>query len=78
MPELPEVETVRAGLAAELVGAKVTKIDIADPRSLKRHLLGPKHFVDELIGQHLKLLFGEESFYGFLFLTLGQWLDTSE
>lgn len=54
MPELPEVETVRAGLAAELVGAKVTKIDIADPRSLKRHLLGPKHFVDELIGQQFE------------------------
>ncbi|MDG2497689.1 MAG: bifunctional DNA-formamidopyrimidine glycosylase/DNA-(apurinic or apyrimidinic site) lyase [Aquiluna sp.] len=51
MPELPEVETVRAGLAAKLVGARVIKIDIADPRSLKRHLLGPRHFVDELIGQ---------------------------
>ena len=56
MPELPEVDTVRAGLAAELVGARVLRVEIADPRSLKRHLLGPRHFVDELVGQQFQAI----------------------
>ena len=54
MPELPEVETVRAGLAKRLIGAEVHEVSINDQRSLKRHLLGPKHFVDELVGQQLQ------------------------
>ena len=33
MPELPEVETVRAGLAEVVAGAKVTKVQIHDVRS---------------------------------------------
>lgn len=53
MPELPEVETVRAGLASRLIGAEITNITINDARSLKRHLLGPRHFVDELVGQQI-------------------------
>jgi formamidopyrimidine-DNA glycosylase len=50
MPELPEVETVRAGLAPTLTGARVTSIKIFDSRSLKRHLAGPKDFVKTLSG----------------------------
>lgn len=50
MPELPEVETVRAGLAPALTNATVTAIDILDSRSLKRHLAGPKDFVKTLTG----------------------------
>ena len=53
MPELPEVETVRAGLASKIIGARVVDVSISDARSLKRHVLGPKHFVDELLGQCL-------------------------
>ena len=53
MPELPEVETVRAGLASKIIGARVVDGSISDARSLKRHVLGPKHFVDELLGQCL-------------------------
>lgn len=37
MPELPEVETVRAGLAPVLTNSIVTKIEVLDARSLKRH-----------------------------------------
>ena len=51
MPELPEVETVRAGLSSRIIGSRVVDISISDARSLKRHVLGPKHFVDELLGQ---------------------------
>jgi formamidopyrimidine-DNA glycosylase len=50
VPELPEVETVRAGLAPALTNATVKAIDILDVRSLKRHLAGPKDFVKTLVG----------------------------
>ena len=50
MPELPEVETVRAGLAPALTNATIRAIEIYDARSLKRHLAGPKDFVKTLTG----------------------------
>lgn len=37
MPELPEVEVVRAGLAPAVVGARVSAVDVLDPRALTRH-----------------------------------------
>jgi formamidopyrimidine-DNA glycosylase len=50
MPELPEVETVRAGLAKSITNATVTGIRIFDSRSLKRHLSGERDFSQKLIG----------------------------
>ncbi|WP_053383824.1 bifunctional DNA-formamidopyrimidine glycosylase/DNA-(apurinic or apyrimidinic site) lyase [Leucobacter celer] len=38
MPELPEVEVVRAGLAPAVTGARVIGAEVRDPRALKRHL----------------------------------------
>ncbi|SJN13181.1 Formamidopyrimidine-DNA glycosylase [Leucobacter sp. 7(1)] len=38
MPELPEVEVVRAGLAPAVTGARVIAAEVRDPRALKRHL----------------------------------------
>ena len=38
MPELPEVEVVRAGLAPATAGARVLAVDVIDPRALKRHI----------------------------------------
>lgn len=38
MPELPEVEVIRQGLAGALDGATVTGIHVSDVRALKRHL----------------------------------------
>ena len=37
MPELPEVEVVRAGLEPAVTGAVVTGVEVFDERSLKRH-----------------------------------------
>ena len=37
MPELPEVEVVRAGLAPAVDGARVIAVSVLDARSLKRH-----------------------------------------
>ena len=38
MPELPEVEVVRAGLSPAVTGARVEGVEVVDPRALKRHL----------------------------------------
>lgn len=38
MPELPEVEVVRAGLAPAVTGARVVGAEVRDPRALKRHV----------------------------------------
>ena len=51
MPELPEVETVRSGLAPSLTGARVDSIEIFDERSLKRHSGGVTDFVSTLTGR---------------------------
>ena len=54
MPELPEVETVRAGLASHVIGALVKNIDVHDSRSLKRNFSGLDGFVNELTGERLQ------------------------
>jgi formamidopyrimidine-DNA glycosylase len=53
MPELPEVETVRAGLAPALTNAIITSISVLDARSLKRHLAGEADFKKTLIGRKI-------------------------
>ena len=53
MPELPEVETVRAGLAEFITGATITDVEIFDARSLKRHRPGPNDFVATLVGSKI-------------------------
>lgn len=53
MPELPEVETVRAGLAPALTNATVVAIDVLDPRSFKRHVGGVEDFKATMIGSKI-------------------------
>ena len=53
MPELPEVETVRAGLAPALTNATVTSIDVLDARSFKRHVGGVDDFIATMIGSKI-------------------------
>lgn len=54
MPELPEVETVRAGLADHLLGRPVRAVRVVDARSIRRHLPGPTHFEAALTGRALR------------------------
>ena len=54
MPELPEVETVRAGLADHSLGRPVRAVRVVDARSLRRHLPGPAHFEAALTGRALR------------------------
>ena len=53
MPELPEVETVRSGLAPSLTGAVVDSIEVLDVRSLKRHIGGADDFIQNLTGRRI-------------------------
>lgn len=54
MPELPEAETVRAGLADHSLGRPVQAVRVLDARSLRRHLPGPAHFEAALTGRTLR------------------------
>ena len=54
MPELPEVETVRAGIADHSLGRPVRAVRVVDARSLRRHLPGPTHFEAALTGRALR------------------------
>ncbi|AFR29518.1 bifunctional DNA-formamidopyrimidine glycosylase/DNA-(apurinic or apyrimidinic site) lyase [Arthrobacter sp. Rue61a] len=48
MPELPEVEVVRRGLARWVRGRTITGVDVLDPRSIRRHALGTEDFIGNL------------------------------
>ena len=53
MPELPEVETVRAGLQRWVVGRTVTDVEVRHPRSVRRHAGGAADLVAQLTGATL-------------------------
>ena len=51
MPELPEVESVRRGLADGLTGRTIVRASVLHPRPVRRHLLGPDDFAAQLVGR---------------------------
>jgi formamidopyrimidine-DNA glycosylase len=50
MPELPEVETVRAGLQRWVVGREISDVEVLHPRAIRRHVAGPLDFTGRLAG----------------------------
>ena len=54
MPELPEVEVVRAGLARHVVGATVARVDVLHPRPVRRDPRGPEGFAAALTGRRIE------------------------
>lgn len=48
MPELPEVEVVRVGLVPFATGATVTRVEVFDERSLRRHSGPAEDFIDRM------------------------------
>ena len=54
MPELPEVEVVRAGLAPAVTGARVTAVDVLDPRALTRHQAASGDFESLVTGARIE------------------------
>jgi len=53
VPELPEVEVVRAGLEPAVTGATVSSVTVFDERSLRRHGGPSEDFVDRLAGRDI-------------------------
>ncbi len=54
MPELPEVEVVRSGLAPAVTGATVLGVTVLDDRALTRHAGGGAHFEAALTGRVIR------------------------
>jgi formamidopyrimidine-DNA glycosylase len=50
VPELPEVEVVRAGLEPAVTGARVERVVVVDERSLRRHSGPSEDFIERLTG----------------------------
>jgi formamidopyrimidine-DNA glycosylase len=51
VPELPEVETVRQGLAKWVSGRTIRTVEVHHPRAIRRHLPGDAHFIAMLTGR---------------------------
>jgi formamidopyrimidine-DNA glycosylase len=51
VPELPEVETVRQGLAKWVAGRTIASVEVRHPRAVRRHILGDTHFAAVLVGR---------------------------
>ena len=52
MPELPEVETIRRGLAVHLAGRTVRDVEVLHPRAVRRHVGGDIDLSNRLRGKH--------------------------
>jgi len=53
MPELPEVETVRSGLAAKILGATINDVKVFENRSIRQHDKGKRDFQAQLTGNKI-------------------------
>lgn len=53
MPELPEVEVVRRGLEAGVVGRTVADVTVTHPRAVRRHVEGSVDFAARLRGRRI-------------------------
>ena len=51
MPELPEVEVVRRGLEAHVLGHPIRAVEVLHPRPVRRHAGGPVDFAIRLSGR---------------------------
>jgi formamidopyrimidine-DNA glycosylase len=55
MPELPEVEVVRRGLARWVTGRVIERVEVAHPRAVRRHAAGGADFAARLAGRRVAL-----------------------
>ncbi len=53
MPELPEVEVVRAGLARHVLGSTIARVEVLHPRPVRRDPRGPEGFAQALVGRRI-------------------------
>ena len=73
MPELPEVEVVRRGLQAHVVGKTISAVRVHHPRAVRRHEAGPADLTARLLGARIS---GTDRRGKYLWLTLETKLDT--
>ena len=69
MPELPEVEVVRRGLQAQVVGRSITAVRVHHPRAVRRHEAGPADLTARLLGARIT---GSDRRGKYLWLTLDE------
>ncbi|GBE66409.1 formamidopyrimidine-DNA glycosylase [Mycobacterium sp. MFM001] len=67
MPELPEVEVVRRGLADHVVDKTITAVRVHHPRAVRRHEAGPADLTSRLLGARIT---GTDRRGKYLWLTL--------
>src|SRR5919201_1474297 len=68
MPELPEVEVVRRGLAAHVTGKTITAVRVHHPRAVRRHEAGPGDLSARLLNNRVT---GTGRRGKYLWLTMG-------
>jgi len=54
VPELPEVEVVRAGLERHVVGSTIASVEVLHPRPVRRDVRGPSGFAAALVGRRIE------------------------
>ena len=54
MPELPEVEVVRRGLASYVVGRRIAAVEVFSDRAVRRHLAGRADFSAIMAGRRVE------------------------
>ncbi len=54
VPELPEVEVVRRGLAPYVTDRRIEGVDVREARSVRRHEAGPADFTGQLTGRRVR------------------------
>ncbi|MEO6510277.1 MAG: bifunctional DNA-formamidopyrimidine glycosylase/DNA-(apurinic or apyrimidinic site) lyase [Nocardioides sp.] len=54
MPELPEVEVVRAGLERHVLGSTIESVEVLHPRPVRRDHRGPSGFAAALVGRRIE------------------------
>ncbi len=69
MPELPEVEVVRRGLQAHVMGRTITAVRVHHPRAVRRHGAGPADLTARLLDAKIT---GTDRRGKYLWLTLDE------
>jgi formamidopyrimidine-DNA glycosylase len=73
MPELPEVEVVRRGLQAHVVGKSISAVRVHHPRAVRRHEAGPADLTARLLEARIN---GTDRRGKYLWLLLDKAQDT--
>jgi formamidopyrimidine-DNA glycosylase len=75
MPELPEVEVVRAGLQRWVAGRSIDSVEVRHPRAVRRHAAGPVDFATRMEGRTVVCVSRRGKY---LWLPLAQGADPSD